>query len=243
MLRVIKPLLICLTALLMFWPGNSTGLSTEDLDKRILDCDLVLKNALEMPDRGIPTDLLQRCRGLAIFPGVMKLGIIVGIDFGSGVILHRDEKTGEWSKPGFFTIRTGSLGLQVGAQTTDLVLLIMNEQSFRNLLEDKFAVGANISVAAGPVGRDASAETNLSFSSGILSYSRSQGIFVGLSLKGAVLEADSEANTIYHGKGISVQDVYYEGQGSLSDNGRLLLETLNAATPERAPAASPETGE
>jgi lipid-binding SYLF domain-containing protein len=240
---MIKHLLICLTTVLIFWPGNSMGVSMEDLDKRILDCDLVLKNVLGMPDRGIPTDLLQRCRGLAIFPGVMKLGIIVGIDFGSGVILRRDEKTAEWSKPGFFTIRTGSLGLQVGAQSTDLVLLIMNERSFRNLLEDKFAVGANISVAAGPVGRDASAETNMTFSSGILSYSRSQGIFVGLSLKGAVLEADSEANTIYHGKGISVQDVYYEGQGSLSDNARILLETLNAASQGTAPGANPETGE
>jgi SH3 domain-containing YSC84-like protein 1 len=243
MLRMIKRLLICLTATLILWPGNSMGVSMEDLDKRILDCDLVLKNALSMPDRGIPTELLQRCRGLAIFPGVMKLGIIVGIDYGSGVILHRDEKTSEWSKPCFFTIRTGSLGLQVGAQSTDLILLIMNEQSFRSLLEDKFAVGANVSVAAGPVGRDASAETNMAFSSGILSYSRSQGIFVGLSLKGAALEPDSEANTIYHGKDVSVQDVYYEGQGSLSDDGRILLETLNSATQGSATGAKAGTSE
>jgi SH3 domain-containing YSC84-like protein 1 len=221
---------ICTAVTMLFWPVNSIGLSREDLDKRILDCDLVLKNALGMPDRGIPVDLIQRCRGLAIFPGVIKLGIIVGIDFGSGVILHRNEKTAEWSKPGFFTIRTGSLGLQVGAQSTDLVLLIMNEQSFRILLEDKFALGANIAVAAGPVGRDASAETDMSLSSGILSYSRSQGIFVGLSLKGAVLEPDSEANLAYHGNGVSVQDIFYEGQGSLTDNARTLLESLNAAT-------------
>jgi SH3 domain-containing YSC84-like protein 1 len=225
-----KTLCICIAITMLFWPGDSIGLSREDLDKRILDCDLVLKNALGMPDRGIPVDLLQRCRGLAIFPGVIKLGIIVGIDFGSGVILHRNEKTAEWSKPGFFTIRTGSLGLQVGAQSTDLVLLIMNEQGFRILLEDKFALGANIAVAAGPVGRDASAETDMTLTSGILSYSRSQGIFVGLSLKGAVLEPDSEANLAYHGNSVSVQDIYYEGQGSLTDNARILLETLNGAT-------------
>jgi lipid-binding SYLF domain-containing protein len=227
---MMKTLLFCIVTMTFFWPGNSTGLSSEDLDKRILDCDLVLKNALGMPDRGIPVDLLQRCRGLAIFPGVVKLGIIVGIDFGSGIILHRNEKTAEWSKPGFFTIRTGSLGLQVGAQSTDLVLLIMNEQSFRILLEDKFALGANISVTAGPVGRDASAETDMTLSSGILSYSRSRGIFVGLSLKGAVLEPDSDANLAYHGKGVTVQDIYYEGQGSLSDSARIFMETLNAAT-------------
>lgn len=225
-----KILWICTAVTMLFWPINSIGLSREDLDKRILDCDLVLKNALGMPDRGIPVDLLQRCRGLAIFPGVIKLGIIVGIDFGSGVILHRNEKTAEWSRPGFFTIRTGSLGLQVGAQSTDLVLLIMNEQSFRIMLEDKFALGANIAVAAGPVGRDASAETDMTLTSGILSYSRSQGIFVGLSLKGAVLEPDSDANLAYHGNGVSVQDIYYAGQGSLTDNARTLLESLNAAT-------------
>jgi lipid-binding SYLF domain-containing protein len=221
---------ICIAIMMLFWPGDSIGLSRQDLDKKILDCDLVLKNALAMPDSGIPVDLLQRCRGLAIFPGVIKLGIVVGIDFGSGVILHRNEKTAEWSNPGFFTIRTGSLGLQVGAQYTDLVLLIMNEQGFRILLEDKFALGANIAVTAGPVGRDASAETDMTLTSGILSYSRSQGIFVGLSLKGAVLEPDSEANLAYHGNNVSVQDIYYQGQGSLSDNARILLETLNAAT-------------
>ena len=225
-----KTLWICTAITMLFWPGNSIGLSREDLDKRILDCDLVLKNALGMPDRGIPADLLRRCRGLAIFPGVVKLGVIVGIDFGSGVILHRNEKTAEWSKPGFFTIRTGSLGLQVGAQSTDLVLLIMNEQSFRIMLEDKFALGANIAVAAGPIGRDASAETDMTLSSGILSYSRSQGIFVGLSLKGAVLEPDSDANLAYHGNGVSVQDIYYEGQGSLTENARTLLESLKAVT-------------
>ncbi len=225
-----KILWICTAVTMLFWPVDSIALSREDLDKRILDCDLVVKNALGMPDRGIPVDLLQRCRGLAIFPGVIKLGIIVGIDFGSGVILHRNEKTAEWSKPGFFTIRTGSLGLQVGAQSTDLVLLIMNEQSFRIMLEDKFALGANIAVAAGPVGRDASAETDMTLTSGILSYSRSQGIFVGLSLKGAVLEPDSDANLAYHGNGVSVQDIFYGGQGSLTDNARTLLESLNAAT-------------
>ncbi len=225
-----KTLWICITLMMFFWTGHSVGLSREDLDKRIADCDLVLKNALETPDRGIPVHLLQRCKGLAIFPGVVKLGIIVGVDYGSGVIFHRNEKTGEWSKPGFFKIRTGSLGLQIGAQSTDLVLLIMNEESFRVLLEDKFALGANISVAAGPIGRDASAETDMTLSSGILSYSRSQGIFVGLSLKGAVLEPDSDANLAYHGNGISVQDIYYVGEGSLTENARTLLERLNAAT-------------
>jgi lipid-binding SYLF domain-containing protein len=131
----------------------------------------------------------------------------------------------------FFTIRGGSIGLQVGAQSTDLILLVMSEQGVQALLEDKFTLGADVSVAAGPVGREASAETSLSFEAGILSYSRTRGLFAGLAVTGAVLEPDGQANESYHGKGITVQDVFYEGKGSLSDKGRLLVQTLEEATP------------
>jgi lipid-binding SYLF domain-containing protein len=127
----------------------------------IIDSDLVLKSALEMPDRGIPRDLIQRCRGLAIFPAVVKVGLVFGVSFGSGIVLRRDEKTGQWSRPVFFSIRGGSVGVQAGAQATDLVLLVMNEDGVEGLLEDKYTLGADVAVAAGPVGRQASAETNV----------------------------------------------------------------------------------
>ena len=106
----------------------------------------------------------------------------------------------------------------------------MNEEGVEGLLEDKYTLGADISVAAGPVGRQASAETSVRLDSGILSYSRSKGLFAGLALKGAALEPDNEANEIYHGKGITVQDVFYKGKGSLSDNARILIKTLEDAT-------------
>ncbi len=219
----------------LFWmlvsqPGVSSAISFQELDSRILDSDLVLKNALEMPDRGIPRDLIQRCRGIAIFPAVVRVGLVLGVSFGSGIVLRRDEKTGQWSRPAFFNIRGGSVGVQAGAQATDLVLLVMSEEGVEGLLEEKFTLGADVSVAAGPVGRQASAETSVRLDSGILSYSRSKGLFAGLALKGAVLEPDKEANEIYHGKGITAQDVFYEGQGSISDNARLLLKTLDDAT-------------
>ncbi len=136
----------------------------------------------------------------------------------------------EWSRPAFFKIQTGSFGLQAGAQYIDLILLIMTEQGVQRLLEEKFILGADISVAAGPVGREAGAETNLGFESGILSYSRSKGLFAGLALNGASLEPDLAANEVYHGKGITVQDVFYEAKGSLSDNGRRLIKTLEEVT-------------
>ncbi len=222
-------------AVSLFWmvalqPGVSAATSFQELDRRILDSDLVLKSALEMPDRGIPRDLIQRCRGLAIFPAVVKVGLVFGVSFGSGIVLRRDEKTGQWSRPVFFNIRGGSVGIQAGAQATDLVLLVMNEEGVEGLLEDKYTLGADVSVAAGPVGRQASAETNVRLDSGILSYSRSKGLFAGLALKGAVLEPDNEANEVYHGKGITAQDVFYEGKGSLSDNARILIKTLEDAT-------------
>jgi lipid-binding SYLF domain-containing protein len=222
-------------AVSLFWmvvlqPGVSAAISFQELDTRILDSDLVVKSALEMPERGIPRDLIQRCRGLAIFPAVVKVGLVIGVSFGSGIVLRRDENTGQWSRPVFFSIRGGSVGFQAGAQATDLVLLVMNEEGVQGLLEDKFTLGADVSVAAGPVGRQASAETNVRLDSGILSYSRSKGLFAGLALTGAVLEPDNGANEIYHGKGITAQDVFYEGKGSLSDNARLLIKTLDDAT-------------
>jgi lipid-binding SYLF domain-containing protein len=217
-------------AAVLLQPAPACAVTFEELDARIPECGTVMKSALEMPDRGIPKDLLKKCRGLAIFPGVLKVGVLVGASRGSGIVLRKDEKSGEWSRPAFFKIQSGSLGLQLGAQYTDLILLIMNEQGVERLLEEKFVLGADVSVAAGPVGREASAETNTRFESGILSYSRSKGLFAGLALNGATIQPDTAANEIYHGKGVSVQDVFYEGKGSLSDNAQGFISMLNEKT-------------
>lgn len=224
----VLPTLILVIALIGFAEPSGAA-SFQELDARVAASGLVLKNALDMPDRGIPRDLLRRCRGLAIFPNVFKVGIILGASYGNGIIFRRDEKNGEWSKPAFFRLQIGSLGLQLGAQYTDLVLLIMSESAMQRLLEDKFVLGADISVAAGPVGRTASAETNTSLESGILSYSRSSGLFAGLAFNGGSLIPDKAANEVFHGKNISVQDIFYEGSGEISDNSRILLKTLDNA--------------
>jgi SH3 domain-containing YSC84-like protein 1 len=224
------PRVVALLAILCGLAGSSFALSFEDADNQVALCDSVLRNVMAMPDKGIPRDLLHRCRGLAIFPGFVKLGVVVGVSYGNGIVLHRDEKTGKWSKPAFFRIRGGSVGLQAGAQSTDLILLIMSEDGVRGLLEDHFSLGADVSVSAGPIGREASAETDMSFHYGILSYSRSKGIFAGVSLKGASLQPDADANDAYHGKGITVQDVFYEDKGALSDKARALIKTLDGAS-------------
>lgn len=219
-----------LIAAVLGFPITCSALSFTEADKRILSCNRVLQNILNMPDSGIPDDLLRRCRGLAIFPGVVEIGVVLGMSFGNGIIFRRDENTGVWSKPAFFTIRGGSVGAQAGAQSIDLILLVMSEEGVQSLLEDRFTLGADVAVAAGPVGREAAAETNLSFNAGILSYSRTKGLFAGIAITGASLQPDTQANKAYHGDGITVQDVFYEDKGALSDNGRSLRAALEKAT-------------
>lgn len=223
-------------------PAVARELSIQELDDRLSSCNAVIRNILEMSDKSVPKDLLQRCRGLAIFPGVVAVSAVVGLSYGSGVVLRRDERTGDWSKPAFFTIRGGSVGAQVGAQSVDLILLVMSEEGFQELLEEKFTVGADVAATAGPIGRGASAGTNLRFDARILSYSRSKGLFAGISLAGSRLESDAPANELYHEKGVTAQDVLYEDKGFLTRAGQELRSSLNSA-PSRKPSPQPSPAE
>jgi lipid-binding SYLF domain-containing protein len=152
----------------------------------------VFREIMGTPDRGIPQDLLNRAEAVAVFPDVIKAGFIIGGRGGRGVISRRVK--GGWSAPAFFNLGGGSIGLQIGASSTDFVLLFMNEGALQGLLEDKFEMGGEGSVAAGPVGRSASATTNTTLDAAILSYSRSKGLFAGLELKGSVINPDNDDN-------------------------------------------------
>jgi hypothetical protein len=138
------------------------------------------------PDQGIPQDLLNRAEAIMVFPGVKKAAFIVGGSGGQGVVSRRT--SGGWSEPAFLNLGGGSIGAQIGASSTDYVLLIMNQEGLKGILEDKFEMGGEASVAAGPVGRTAAATTNATLDAGILSYSRTKGAFAGVALKGAVIE-------------------------------------------------------
>jgi len=143
-------------------------------------------------EKSIPGDLLDRAEAVAVFPGVLKAGFIVGGRGGSGVISRR--VSGGWSAPAFFDLAGGSIGLQIGASSTDFILLFMNENAVDSLLKDKFEIGGEGSAAAGPVGRSASASTDARMNAQILSYSRSKGAFAGLELKGVEIKPDNEDN-------------------------------------------------
>ena len=158
----------------------------------------VFTQIMRARDNAIPKELIDRAEAVAVFPGVLKAGFIVGGRGGSGVISRRVR--GGWSPPAFFTLRGGSFGAQIGASKTDFVLLFMNEGAVQGLLEDKFEMGGEASAAAGPVGRSASATTNLTLDAGILSYSRSKGLFAGLELKGAVVNPDNKLNQAIYGQ-------------------------------------------
>src|SRR6266403_1195905 len=148
-------------------------------------------------EKSVPQDLLDRAEAVAVFPGVIKAGFIVGGRGGSGVISRR--VAGGWSAPAFFDLGGGSIGLQIGAASTDYILLCMNEQAVESLLSDKFEIGGEGSAAAGPVGRSASASTDARLNAQILSYSRSKGAFAGLELKGVVIKPDNEDNLQVYG--------------------------------------------
>ena len=161
----------------------------------------VFKEIMNAPDQGIPQDLLERAKCIAIIPGDLKFAFIFGGNYGRGLATCR---TGHgWSAPTFLAIDGGSVGYQIGGSSTDIVMLFMNDRALQSLLSDKFKLGADASVAAGPVGRNASADTDLKLNAEILSYSRAKGVFAGVSLNGAVVKADQSADEAMYGQNVN----------------------------------------
>ena len=207
MRRVIEPVRaasLVAAALLIFGtaattPGQSKNAKKlAEAAKEAQQAADVFTEIMNVPDQAIPQKLLDKAEAVAVFPGVIKAGFIVGGRKGDGVISRRMK--GGWSPPAFFNLAGGSFGLQIGASKTDFVLLFMNEDALNGLLKDKFEIGGEGSVAAGPVGRSASASTDVLLKAGIISYSRSKGAFAGLELKGVVISPDNDDNVAVYGK-------------------------------------------
>jgi len=157
----------------------------------------VFTEIMNVRDKAIPKELLDKAEAIAVFPGVIKAAFIIGGRGGQGVISRRTRNG--WSAPAFFNLSGGSFGAQIGAQRNDYVFLIMNEQGVKGLLEDKFEMGGEAGVVAGPVGREVAASTNMTLDAGILSYSRSKGAFIGAALKGVVISPDNDLNEAVYG--------------------------------------------
>ena len=209
-------------------------------DQRINESAVVLKEILGVPE-GIPKDLLNKAVCVVVYPSVKKAAFIVGGSYGRGVITCRTGKEfngGRWSAPAMFALEGGSIGFQIGAQATDFVLLIMNETGANSVMSSKVKLGADASAAAGPVGRNATAETDVVLKAEILSYSRAKGLFAGISLEGSTLRSDDGGNKSLYGREITAKEIVREGKVHAPAAAGRLLATLQKASPRHVESKS-----
>lgn len=181
---------------------------SEEAD-RVKESMTVFTEIMNAPDKAIPNAILGKAEGVAVFPGTIKGGFIVGAQHGRGILSARSMKAGGWSAPAFMTVTGGSIGAQIGAQAVDIVLVVMNRLGLDSLVGNEFKIGADASVAAGPIGRDASAATDAQLRAEILSYSRARGLFAGVNLNGAAIRGDKDANQRFYGKPHQTRDIIF----------------------------------
>lgn len=201
--------------------------------KRLEACGEVFKEILNIPD-GIPKDLLNKAECVIVIPTVLKFAIGVGGSFGRGAITCRtgEHFTGPWSAPALFAVEGGNIGFQLGGEATDFVLLVMNPRGAESILSSKVKLGADASAAAGPKGRTAAADTDIVMKAEVLSYSRSRGLFAGISLEGSTLRSDGSANRNLYGKDLSAKEIVREGKVSVPASAHELVALLNKTSPK-----------
>ena len=201
--------------------------------KRLEACGAVLKEILDIPD-GLPKDLLNKAECVIVIPSVLKFAIGIGGDFGRGAIVCRSGEhfTGPWTAPAMFALEGGNIGFQLGGQATDFVLLVMNPRGAESILGSKVKLGADASAAAGPKGRTAAADTDIVMKAEVLSYSRSRGLFAGISLEGSTLRSDGGANENLYGHKLSAKEIVREHKVGTPASGRALVNLLNKTSPK-----------
>jgi SH3 domain-containing YSC84-like protein 1 len=221
---MLKRILISITLALLATMTAVTSSDREDDVNRTHKAAQIFQEIMNAPDQGIPQDLLESAKCIAIISGDVKFAFIWGGNYGRGLATCR---TGHgWSAPMFVAIDGGSVGYQIGGSSTDLVMLFMNDHALNSLLSDKFKPGADASVAAGPVGRNAAAGTDLKLTAGILSYSRTKGVFAGVSLDGAVVQADKSGDQAMYGDDVDRHEIL-SGKVAVPASARELLHEIN----------------
>jgi len=227
--KIVKVVLstVVLLAVTPMWPADKH--KNED---RLNKSGTVLKEILDIPD-DVPRDLLGKADCVIVFPSVVKAAFIVGGSYGRGAMTCRTGKDfeGPWGAPTMMALEGGSIGLQLGGEATDFVLLVMNDRGARAILGSKVKIGGDASAAAGPVGRDASAETDVTMRAEILSYSRARGLFAGVSLAGSTIRPDNNANEKIYGRKVAATEIALSGATSVPSSAQQLISTLNARSP------------
>lgn len=184
----------------------------ETAAERLAESTTVLKEIMSAPDKGIPTDLLKKAHCVVIVPGLKKAGLIIGGKYGRGFLVCRDAETNAWGAPAALRIEGGSFGFQIGASETDVVMLLMDPRSVQGILSSRFTLGGDADVAAGPVGRSTTAQTDATMRAKILSYSRSRGVFAGLALTGATIRQDLDENNEMYGRKWTTREIIEGGK-------------------------------
>jgi SH3 domain-containing YSC84-like protein 1 len=200
--------------------------------KRLENAGVVMQEIMNTPEN-IPREVLEKADCVIVFPSVLKAAFVVGGSYGRGAMVCRTGKNfrGPWGPPAMYALEGGSVGFQIGGQATDLVLLVMNERGASSILNSKVKLGADASVAAGPVGRDASADTDAYLRSEVLSYSRSRGLFAGISLEGSTLRPDDDATADVYGRKLTAREIVLGGKIGIPASGRHLVGVLQKNAP------------
>jgi lipid-binding SYLF domain-containing protein len=200
--------------------------------RRLENSGVVMQEIMNIPDN-LPHDVMEKAECVIVFPSVLKAAFVVGASYGRGAMVCRTGKEfhGPWGAPAMMALEGGSVGFQIGGQATDLVLLVMNDRGAQSILSSKVKLGGDASIAAGPVGRDASADTDAFMRAEILSYSRTRGVFVGVSLEGSTLRPDDDATADVYGQKLTAREIVIEGRVSVPPSGRHLVRVLDRNSP------------
>jgi len=200
--------------------------------KRLHNAGVVMQEIMNTPEN-IPQEVIEKAECVIVFPSVLKAAFVVGASYGRGAMVCRTGKDfrGPWGAPAMYALEGGSVGFQIGGQATDLVLLIMNNRGASSILSSKVKLGADASVAAGPVGRDAAANTDAYMRAEVLSYSRSRGLFAGISLEGSTLRPDDDATADVYGRKLTAREIVLAGEAQVPPSGRLLVSVLQKTSP------------
>jgi lipid-binding SYLF domain-containing protein len=240
---VMKSMVIIFAGALMLAPlsfarpaARPADEGAKDENNRLQNAGTVIQEILDVPE-DIPQDLLDKARCVIVLPSVLKAAFVVGGSYGRGTMVCRTGKdfSGPWGAPAMYALEGGSVGLQIGGEATDFVILVMNNRGVQSLLHSKVKLGGDASIAAGPKGRTASADTDAYLRAEMLSYSRARGVFAGVSLEGTTLRPDEDANHRLYGKEASAALIITEPKFDAPESGKTLVRRLQKATPQLKP--------
>jgi lipid-binding SYLF domain-containing protein len=216
--------------------SNAYAADETTQQKLLKNAKTAVEEIMSAPDLGIPSDLMSRAQAVIVFPSMLKGGFLIGARYGKGVATVRNSKTGQWGPPSFITTLGGSFGFQIGAQSVDLVLIVMTEKGLKGLLRNNFTLGGDMSVAAGPVGRYAEASVDILLQGDTYSYSRSRGVFGGVSLKGTIIKANVGFNEEYYNAKLTPEEIMIDGiVKNVPASSQKFLEYMDQVAPPEKP--------